>query len=199
MKSFWDSLKMLLWMTVLTGLIYPLGILLIVQLSMPKRSNGSLIKLNDQIIGSKLIGQKFESDRYFWPRPSASDYSAYPAKASHLGPTSAKLMKLIQERRFKLAKSHETKDLSTIPIELLCASASGIDPHISKRAAYFQIARVINARGMSDSMKLEIEELISKNLDKPIGRFFGEPCVNVFMLNLALDAFEKQKDSNGYR
>ena len=159
MQNFWQSLKMILFMIVLTGSIYPIIILLVANLTMPWKAQGSLIKKGDNAIGSKLIGQKFNSERYFWGRPSAVNYSTLPSGASNLGPTSAKLRETIQQRRFKIAQAHNIQDLTLVPIGLVCASASGIDPHIKLDIAYFQLERVVQARSMtSEDMKLKIQK-----------------------------------------
>lgn len=200
MQNFRQSFKMILFMTFLTGIIYPIIVLLIANLTMPWNAQGSIILDGNRPRGSRLIGQKFNDNRYFWGRPSAVNYSALPSGASNLGPTSAKLREEIQDRRFKIAEAHNIQDLGSIPIGLICASASGIDPHISLEAAYFQLARVAQARSMtSEDMKLKIQEMIENNSIKPIGRLFGVQHVNVLMLNLALDAFEEQlkKEENG--
>lgn len=195
MKIFWQSLKMILFMALVTGFIYPLILLFIANLTMPWKAQGSLLQKDDITIGSKLIGQKFTSNSYFWGRPSAVDYATLPARASNLGPTSARLKEIIQQRRFNLAQIHNIRDLSLVPIEMICSSGSGIDPHISLHAAYFQLERVANARSISTSdenLMQKMQELIESSLDKPAGRFFGVPQVNVLMLNLALDDLEAQ-------
>ncbi|OJV11684.1 MAG: hypothetical protein BGO14_09195 [Chlamydiales bacterium 38-26] len=177
-------------MTLLLGIIYPYSILYIVNMTMPRRSAGSLIYIDNQLRGSKLIAQKFNQNIYFWPRPSSVDYNTLPAGGSHLGPISARLAKQIQERRRKIAEQHQVNDLSLIPDEMVCASASGIDPHISLTNAYFQLERVAKARSWdSMEMKIKIKQLIYQNLDKPLGRLFGKPYVNVLKLNIALDNF----------
>jgi potassium-transporting ATPase KdpC subunit len=192
--NFLQSFKMLLVMAVLTGLIYPLLLVFISHLTMPWAAQGSIVLKNEKAIGSKLIGQQFTSKRYFWSRPSAVNYSTLPAGGSNLGPTSAKLQNIIQQRRIKIAQAHKIQDLSNVPIELVCASASGIDPHISLDTAYFQLARVAEARDLiSEALKLEIVGIIQQSLDKPIGKIFGSPHVNVLMLNLALDEFETKE------
>ncbi|MBN9377258.1 MAG: potassium-transporting ATPase subunit KdpC [Chlamydiales bacterium] len=190
MKSLFDGLKVFIFMTLLLGIIYPYSILYIVNMTMPRRSAGSLIYIDNQLRGSKLIAQKFNQNIYFWPRPSSVDYNTLPAGGSHLGPISARLAKQIQERRRKIAEQHQVNDLSLIPDEMVCASASGIDPHISLTNAYFQLERVAKARSWdSMEMKIKIKQLIYQNLDKPLGRLFGKPYVNVLKLNIALDNF----------
>lgn len=179
-------------MAFLTGIAYPVLILLFTNLTMPSKAQGSIIFKDGMPVGSRLIGQKFISNDYFWGRPSATDYSTLPAGASNLGPTSAKLKKMIDQRRIKFAQTHNIQDLSSIPDELVCASASGIDPHISLSTAFFQLNRVAQTRSMtSNEMRLKIQTMIHDNIDKPIGKFFGEPHVNVLMLNLTLDEFQE--------
>lgn len=188
MKLFGTTLKLFIFMILLTGVIYPTILLLVANLTMPWKAQGSLLYEDEKAIGSRCIGQNFTDARYFWGRPSAVDYQTLPAEASNLGPTNSKLKEEIKKRRINLAQTHNVKDLSLVPIELICASGSGIDPHISQRSAYFQVSRVAQARKMS---KEKIEELIYESLDKPIGRLFGVPHVNVLVLNIALDHYQK--------
>lgn len=194
MQIFWQSLKMIVLMTLITGFIYPMILFFMIHLSFPWKAHGSLIEHNGSLVGSKLIGQKFTSQHYFWGRPSAVDYSTLPSGASNLGPTSHKLKQLIQQRRKEMAQAHKIQDLALVPIELICASGSGLDPHISFGTAYFQLSRVAQARGMtSDEMRLKIEKIIHSSVDKPFGKFFGRSYVNVLMLNLALDKLHKEE------
>lgn len=191
------SIKLFLLMSLLLGVLYPLSITFIANLTMPRKSQGQLLHSNGKVIGSKLIGQKFTHPQYFWPRPSAVDYETLPSGASNFGPTSQKLHDKIQERRLKIAQAHPLQDPLAIPSELLCTSASGIDPHISLSTAYFQLARVAQARSMTrEDMINKIKELIHQNLDIPVGRLFGEPHVNVLMLNLALDRLQNNLPSS---
>jgi potassium-transporting ATPase KdpC subunit len=149
-----------------------------------------LVIRGNQIVGSTLIGQKFESERYFWPRPSAVAYNPLPSGGSNLGPTSAALAKEVEERRKSLvAKDQE----HTIPSELLFASGSGLDPHITPEGAYFQIGRVAQARKMErDKLKEFVDAFVQK---RPIS-FLSQRYLNVLKLNLALDA-EEPKDAEG--
>lgn len=200
MQHYRQSFKMILFMSVLTGFIYPMIVLLVANLTMPWKAQGSIIINENKPIGSELIGQKFSDNRYFWGRPSAVNYSTLPSGASNLGPTSAKLHDEIQERRVKIAQAHNLQDLGSIPIELICASASGIDPHISLETAYFQLERIAQSRDMtSENMRFKIQEMIGTLSHLSIVRFFGVPHVNVLLLNLALDAFEEQlkKEESG--
>ena len=131
---------------------------------------------NGNLVGSELLGQKFESPRYFWPRPSAGDYATVASGASNKGPTSAELKKAIDERRAIFG--------TDAPVDLLTASASGLDPHISPEAARSQVARVAAARNISIQ---KLSELIDQTIESPQFGFLGEPRVNVLRLNRALD------------
>ena len=132
-------LRMFMWMLFLTGIAYPLCVTLISYVAMRHKAQGSLLTFEGRVIGSSLIAQKFESSQYFWPRPSAIDYQPLPSGGSNLGPTSRELKKEVEMRRSRYTSKQ-------VPSELLFASASGIDPHISPEAAYFQSSRVANAR-----------------------------------------------------
>lgn len=184
MHTFAQSLKMVLWMTFLTGLVYPLLITAIGYFAMPHKAHGSLIQSDKGTIGSKLIAQKFISDKYFWPRPSAVDYNPLPSGASNLGPTSAALKNLVEERKGKLASKNADKG-SNVPADLLYASGSGLDPHISLQAAYFQIERISKSRSID---KNTLKSLIDSRLEKRTLGLFGEPRVNVLLLNIQLDS-----------
>ena len=163
-------------LTLLTGILYPLAMTSIAQLLFPKQANGSRIVENGQLIGSDLLVQKFESPRYFWPRPSSADYATVPSGASNKGPTSADLKKSIDERRAKFGKD--------APVDLLTASGSGLDPHISPEAARSQIPRVAAARNLSNQ---KISALVDQTVEPAQLGFLGEPRVNVVRLNRALD------------
>ena len=176
MKTILQSLRIYLVLTLLTGILYPLAMTGIAQLLFPKQANGSRIVENGKLIGSDLLVQKFDSPRYFWPRPSSADYATVPSGASNKGPTSADLKKSIDERRGKVGKD--------APVDLLTASGSGLDPHISPEAARLQLARVAAARNMSIQ---KIAVIVDQTIEPPQLGFLGEPRVNVLKLNLALD------------
>jgi len=187
MNTIWTNLRIFLWMTLLTGIIYPLFITGIAQLTMKNQADGNFISIDGKIVGATLIAQKFDGDKYFWSRPSAIDYNPLPSGGSNLGPTSAALKQIVEERREKLAKAHNV-DKKEIPSELLFASGSGLDPHISVEAAYFQIDRISKARGLDSlTRKNEIKQLIYQATTKRHSGFFAEPCVNVLVLNISLD------------
>jgi K+-transporting ATPase ATPase C chain len=176
MKTILQSLRIYLVLTLLTGILYPLAMTGVAQLLFPKQANGSRIVENGKLIGSDLLVQKFESPRYFWPRPSSADYATVPSGASNKGPTSADLKKSIDERRAKFGKD--------APVDLLTASGSGLDPHISPQAARLQISRVATTRNVSSQ---EISALVDQTTEPPQFGFLGESRVNVLRLNLALD------------
>lgn len=177
MNTFKSATRMFFLMTVLTGLIYPLFMTLIAQSIMPYLANGSLIRKGDQVVGSALIAQKTTKTIYFWPRPSAIDYDPLrPSGGSNLGPTSQKLKEIVAERRKKNGQD--------TPADLLYASGSGLDPHISIEAAYFQAKRIADARSMSEE---NLKALIDTQIKGRQWGFLGPRYVNVLLLNQALD------------
>lgn len=178
-----SPLRMFLWLTLLTGLFYPLLVTLAAGLILPKQASGDFVEVKGKVVGARLIAQSFKSDRYFWPRPSAVHYNPLPSGGSNLGTTSAALQKIVFER----AKSFKD-DPSHIPSELLYASGSGLDPHISALTAYYQVMRVAKARGMDSEEGREILiKLIQKQMHQRRLGFLGSPCINVLLLNVALD------------
>lgn len=177
------ALKMMIFMILLTGVIYPLLITFIAQLVMPEEANGSLLSSNGKIIGSRLIAQKFEKSEYFWPRPSAIDYNPIqPSGGSNLGPTSQKLKEIVAQRAQKLSK-----DTATIPPELVYASGSGLDPHLSIDAAYFQVDRIAKARSLSSQEREKLMEIIASAAEKKPVRHLRMEYVNVLVLNQMID------------
>jgi potassium-transporting ATPase KdpC subunit len=181
------ALKFFLMMTLLTGIIYPLLMTGVAKVLYPAKSSGSLISINGKIVGSELIGQKFDSTIYFWPRPSAIRYNPIPSGASNYGPTSDTLRKLLNARRNSFAMLNSINDESTIPKEMLFASASGLDPHISPEAALLQVNRVSEARRFTPVQKEKLLESISELTEHPQFRILGEKRVNVLNLNIELD------------
>jgi K+-transporting ATPase ATPase C chain len=178
----WKSLRMFVWLSVLTGLIYPLIITALAQLTWKESANGGFITSKDRIVGAHLIGQKFQNDRYFWGRPSSNNYNSLDSGGSNLGPTSALLKKQVEERMQAFSAERG------VPSELLFASGSGLDPHISPTAAFFQVSRILKARGDNREIKGDdVVNLIERLTEKRYFGFIGEPCVNVLQLNLALD------------
>jgi potassium-transporting ATPase KdpC subunit len=157
------------------------------QLAFHNKANGSLVMKDGKIVGSELIGQNFDSVIYFWSRPSAIGYNPVPSGASNYGPTNENLRKLVSERRAAFALSNPGTVMSNIPPEMIFASASGLDPHISPEAARVQVERVAIARNLSAVQKQEVIKLINDNTESAQFFVLGEPRINVFKLNLALD------------
>jgi potassium-transporting ATPase KdpC subunit len=182
-------------LALITGVFYPLLVTGLSQLIFPFQANGSLIKANGQVAGSELIGQYFSEAGYFWGRPSATSTNPYNSfdrstltgsGGSNLGPLSQDLIDNVQNRVSILRKSNPA-NTDLIPVDLINASASGLDPHISVAAAYYQAERIANARKTSIA---EITSLIDKFTEQPLFGFIGEVRVNVLKLNLALDGLE---------
>lgn len=173
---------MLTLFTALTGLAYPLAMTGLGQALFPAQANGSAIEQSGTVVGSRLIGQAFTSDRYIWGRPSAAGdgYNARASSGSNLGPTSRALADRLAAEAVRYGVP-----ASGVPPELLTASASGLDPHISPRAAIFQAERVATARALPAA---EVQALIIQYTEQPVLGFAGEPRINVLALNLALDA-----------
>jgi potassium-transporting ATPase KdpC subunit len=201
-STFMNQLKpavlMLFWMSLLTGLAYPLGMTGLGKALFPAQAEGSLIAGKGQQAeslpaGSLLIGQPFESMRYFWGRPSATSpypYNAEASSGSNLGPSSKDLADALAGRVVKLQAAHGDAPGSSVPMDLVTASASGLDPHISPQAAYYQAGRIAKERGLT---REAIAALISGHMEARLWGFWGEPRVNVLALNLALDALPKKE------
>jgi potassium-transporting ATPase KdpC subunit len=189
-QTFLPALRVLLVLTVLTGIIYPLTMTLIAGVIFPAQANGSLITRNGQVIGSALIGQKFDEARYFWPRPSAIDYNPLPSGGSNQGPTSAVLQSAVKDRAAAVRQANNLAADAVIPTDLLFASGSGLDPHISPAAARLQIDRVAAARGFTAAQSEQLTTLVEKSIEGPQLVVLGEPRVNVLLLNLAVDQIQ---------
>lgn len=173
--------------TVVTGVLYPVLVTAIAQLAFPHRANGSLIVRNGKAVGSELIGQPFDDPKYFWGRLSATapfPYNAGASSGSNLGPTNPALTEAVQGRVDAL-RAGDPGNRAAIPVDLVTASASGLDPHISPAAAFYQVPRVARARQMDTAA---VRRLVAEHTeDRQLG-VLGEPRVNVLALNLALDS-----------
>lgn len=186
LQQFRPALFLLIALTLITGVIYPLATTGLAQFVFPAQANGSLIRANGKVVGSALIGQQFDDPRYFWSRPSATTpnpYNAASSSGSNLGPLHPDLRKLMTERQRRL-RAVDPANTSPIPIDLLTASASGLDPHISPEAAQFQASRIARLRGLPVD---RVNDLVHRFTESPQIGLLGEPRVNVVRLNLSLD------------
>ncbi len=200
-KQIRPAILMIVVMTVLTGLAYPLAMTGIAQALFPAQANGSLIEKDGRVIGSALIGQNFASEKYFHPRPSAitgtdpndptktvaTPYDASNSGASNLAPTSQALIDRVKGDAAKLKAENPNQP---IPVDLVTSSASGIDPDITPAGALFQVPRVARARGLTED---QLRTLVLRNIQTRFAGVLGEPRVNVLALNLALDALAAGK------
>ncbi len=173
-------------MTIFLGVAYPLLITGIAQLFFSEKANGSLIEKNGKIIGSKLIAQQANDSLFFEIRPSAVDYQTIPSGASNLGLTNKKLYGTVENRKIKFIKRNNLPEKTIVPSEMIFASGSGLDPHISPEAAQIQVDRIANNRHFLEKQKQQLYVLIKKHTESPQFGIFGEERVNVLMLNLEL-------------
>lgn len=186
-KQIRSGFMLLMVLTVLTGVVYPLVVTLAAQIIYPAQANGSLVTVNATVVGSSLLGQANSDPRYFWPRPSAISYNPLPSSGSNLGPTSATLRDLVAQRDADFRAANGVAADVILPAELLFASASGLDPHISPEAARLQVARVAEARGVPVET---VAVLVEQFVEQPQLGMLGAARVNVLLLNLALDERE---------
>src|ERR1700742_3199762 len=196
LKEIRPAITLLVALTLITGLAYPLAMTAIAGVIFPKQAEGSLIEKNGKVVGSALIGQEFKSDQYFHGRPSATTtpdpkdstktisapYNAANSGGSNLGPTSKALNDRIKDDVAKLKAENPSQP---VPVDLVTTSASGLDPDISPEAALFQVPRVAKARNMPED---QVRQLVAEKTEGRLGGVLGEPRVNVLELNLALDA-----------
>ncbi len=176
-------------LTVLTGVLYPLAVTALAQLFFPHQANGSLIMKDGKAVGSELIGQRFTNPKYFWSRLSATGpvpYNAAASSGSNYGPLNPALHDAVNKRVQDL-RDADPQNTQAIPVDLVTASASGLDPHISVAAAQYQVSRVARVRGLN---KATLRALVGQHTEERQLGILGEPRVNVLALNLALDAMK---------
>jgi len=181
-----NSLMSLLLFAILTGILYPLAVTGIAQVVFPHQANGSILSKNGKTVGSELLGQQFDDPKYFWGRLSATSpypYNGGSSSGSNLGPNNTDLMKAVQSRIDSLRAADPGND-AKVPVDLVTASGSGLDPHISLAAAEYQINRVAKARGIEDA---KLRGIVANNTTGRWLGLIGEPVVNVLELNLTLD------------
>lgn len=189
-SKFVSALRMLLALTALCGAAYPLAVTGLVHCGFTRQAEGSLVVHAGRTVGSKWLAQSFTHAAYFQPRPSAAQYATLPSGAGNQGATSAKLTKDIHDRLAHWRR--ETDGSAPAPPELLTASGSGLDPHITPAAALFQLARVARARGFDARQTEACQALIHRQTEGPQWGFLGESRVNVLLLNCALDAYDSR-------
>lgn len=181
------ALRLFLFFTIITGIIYPMFIFGIAQVFFHKKAEGSLVIREGITKGSALIGQESDSAAYFWRRPSAINYQPLHSGGSNLSWSDKRFKDEVIERKEKFIKGNMLSDTVSVPVEMLTASASGLDPDISPRAALLQVDRISAARHFDNDQKQKLLTLITKMTEKPQFSIFGEERINVFLLNLALD------------
>jgi len=187
----WIAVKMTIVLTLLTGIAYPVVMVGFAHLFFPTQANGSLIVRDGKVVGSSLLGQNFSSGRYFHGRPSAAGDTGYDAansSGSNLGPTNKTLIETVRSRASTLREHEPGINHGQIPVDLVTASGSGLDPEITPAATEIQVPRVAKARNLPEG---RVRQLVTDNTEGRLGGLLGEPRVNVLALNLALDAASK--------
>lgn len=184
-----QSIRQTLLWSLVTGIAYPLVITLIAQIAFKDQANGSLVTRDGKIIGSALLAQQFQGSNYFWPRPSACTYGTgasglVASSGSNLGPTSAPLQTNVMNNIAAFISGNNLPTNTVVPADMVYASASGLDPHISPEAAQLQVARVAGSRGLTEE---KVKALVERFTDPPQWGFLGQARVNVLLLNVALD------------
>lgn len=194
MNSLFPALRLFAALALLTGAVYPLVVTGLARWLFPQHARGSLVMVDGRVRGSALLAQRFADPRYFWPRPSAGDdgtnYATVPSAASNQGPTSADLVRAVAARAEALQAAHHLPAHAPVPPELVLASGSGLDPHLSPEAVRFQLERVVRARGLNAAQRTALARLIEASVEPPQWGFLGEPRVNILALNLAADRLQ---------
>ena len=190
MKTIIISLKIFLFLTILTGIVYPVLITCIAQVVFPGNANGSLVFKDNKAVGSELIGQTFDSTIYFSSRPSATGYNPLPSGGSNFGLSNSKLINQVSERKSQFLSFNSLDSLTVLPSEMLFASASGLDPHISPEAAMLQTDRIVKMRHLDNNQKDQLLSEIKKLTEAPQLLCLGENRINVLILNLELDKID---------
>lgn len=187
MRSWLTAIRIFLVMTILTGCLYPLLVTGIAKVFFLQESRGSLVKSDEKIAGSRLIGQKFSDEGYFWPRPSATDYSTLPAGGSNFALTSRILSDSVTKREERFRAVNHIPAYLPVPSDMLFASGSGLDPHISLYSALLQLNRICEVRHFSPRQRQILLEKINDLNEPPQFLLLGEPGINVLLLNLELN------------
>ena len=183
----------LLW-SLVAGVVYPVLMTIFAQAAFPKQANGSLVEQDGKLVGSALLAQQFQGSNYFWPRPSACSYGTGPtgitaSSGSNLGPTSGALHTNVMNNAAAFISGNNLPSNAIVPADMVFASASGLDPHISPEAARLQVARVAASRGLSED---KVKELAERFVEPPQWGFLGQARVNVLLLNVALDRLQSE-------
>ena len=187
MRTLITAIAMTIALTLLTGIVYPLLVWGVAQVLFPWQANGRLVVRNGHVVGSEIIGQNFAAARYFHPRPSAAGdkgYDASNSSGSNLGPTNRKLVETTRAALHKVLEENPGISPAQVPVDMVTASGSGLDPEISPAAAELQVPRIAKARGLSEPA---VRDVVRDNRRPRLAGFFGEPGINVLDLNLTLD------------
>lgn len=189
MKTFWKSVKMTIAFCVLLGVGYVFVLWIFAKIASPNSGNAELITLNGQVVGAANVGQPFTRNIYFWGRPSAVDYNGGASGGSNKGPSNEEYLQEVESRIDTFLLKHPYLTRSEVPAELVTASGSGLDPHITPASAYVQVKRVATARGLPED---KVRSLVDKFVEKPWLGWFGPEKVNVLKLNVALEEMNHQ-------
>lgn len=186
----WPALRLLGVLTLMTGVVYPLIVTLTARAVFPDQAGGSILTRNGTVVGSVLLAQSFTNTAWFWPRPSGADFATVPSGASNKGPTAEELKAAVGQRAAAFRAAHGLGPEARVPSEMLFASGSGLDPHMSPEAARLQIERVAEARHLTGQQKERLAGLVERLVEGPQLGFLGEPRMNILLLNLALEKLE---------